>query len=144
LRRIGNGDNRIDTVFVENAAEAQLLAADALAANPEVSGRAYFISQDDPVNCWKWIDELLALAGLPPVSKSLSLSAAWGIGAGMEAAYKLLPTRSEPRMTRFLAAQLGVSHYFNISRAKTDLGYRPRVSTEEGMRRLAVSLGRET
>lgn len=140
LRRIGDGANRIDTIYVENAAEAQLLAADALAAKPEVSGRAYFISQDDPVNCWNWIDELLALAGLPPVRKSLSLGAAWKIGAALEAVHKMLRIRREPRMTRFLAAQLGVSHYFNITRAKRDLGYRPRVSMAEGMQRLAATL----
>jgi nucleoside-diphosphate-sugar epimerase len=40
-------------------------------------------------------------------------------------------------MTRFLAAQLGTSHYFDIRGARTDFGYRARVSTEEGMRRLA-------
>jgi nucleoside-diphosphate-sugar epimerase len=39
-------------------------------------------------------------------------------------------------MTRFLAAQLAKSHWFDISAARRDLGYVPRVSTEEGMRRL--------
>jgi nucleoside-diphosphate-sugar epimerase len=47
---------------------------------------------------------------------------------------------AEPRMTRFLAAQLAKSHYFDISRAKKDFGYRVRVSTSEGMERLARSL----
>lgn len=140
LRRIGAGDNRIDTVYVENAAYAQLLAADALATHPEVSGRAYFISQDEPVNCWDWIDELLALANLEPVRKSLSLRAAWNIGATLEAIHATLRIRREPRMTRFLAAQLGVSHYFNIARAKNELGYRPRVSLAEGMQRLATNM----
>lgn len=140
LRRIGNDTNRIDTIYVENAAEAQLLAADALAVKPEVSGQAYFISQDEPVNCWKWIDELLSLAGLPPVQKSLSLGAAWTIGAALETVYKTLCIHREPRMTRFLAAQLGVSHYFDIARAKRDLGYSPRVSMAEGMQRLAATM----
>ena len=39
-------------------------------------------------------------------------------------------------MTRFLALQLGRSHYFDISRARRDFGYTPRVSTAEGMHRL--------
>ena len=39
-------------------------------------------------------------------------------------------------MTRFLAAQLSTSHWFDISAARRDLGYEPRVSTAEGMRRL--------
>ena len=46
-------------------------------------GSAYFISQGEPVNCWQWIDEILALAGLPPVQRSISLAAAWRVGRGV-------------------------------------------------------------
>ena len=45
-------------------------------------------------------------------------------------------------MTRFLAAQLGTSHYFDIQNAVSDFGYRPAISTEEGMRRLGLVLAR--
>ncbi len=58
----------------------------------------------------------------------------------MEGAYKILRIKSEPRMTRFLAAQLATSHYFDISKAKNDFGYAPIVSHEEGMKRLAQTL----
>jgi nucleoside-diphosphate-sugar epimerase len=40
-------------------------------------------------------------------------------------------------MTRFVARELATSHWFDIQAAKTDLGYKPLVSTEEGLRRLA-------
>jgi nucleoside-diphosphate-sugar epimerase len=136
LRRVGDGSNRIDMVYVENAAAAHLQAADALKINSPVAGRAFFISQCEPVNCWQWIDQLLALAKLPPVARSISLAAAWRIGAALEVAYRLLPRRFEPPMTRFLAAQLGRSHYFDIRRAQTAFGYRAAISTSEGMERL--------
>lgn len=139
LRRIGDGTNRIDMLYVENAAVAHLLAADALRPGSPVAGQTYFLSQGEPVNCWAWIDELLALAGLPPVRKSISLRAAWTIGAIFEAAHRLLPLRGEPPMSRFLAAQMATSHYFNISRARRDFGYDPKVSIAEGMRRLAAA-----
>jgi 2-alkyl-3-oxoalkanoate reductase len=141
LRRVGDGNNLIDMVYVENAAKAHLLAADALSPGSIVAGRAYFVSQGEPVNCWKWIDEILALAGLPGVKRALSLQAAWRIGAALEAVHRALGLSREPRMTRFLAAQLGTSHYFDISRARNDFGYRPDVSTAEGMRRLERALG---
>ncbi len=140
LRRVGDGTNRVDMVYVENAAEAHLQAADVLLPQSAVAGNAYFISQGEPVNCWQWIDEILALAGLPPVRRSISLRAAWGVGAVLEGAHKALGFASEPRMTRFLAAQLGTSHYFNIARAKRDFNYSPRISTAEGMRRLHLAL----
>ncbi len=139
LRRVGDGANLIDTVYVENAAEAHLLAADALKPGSPVAGRAYFISQGEPVRCWGWIDELLAMAGLGPVTKAISLPTAWRIGWLFECIWFALRLRSDPPMTRFLAAQLATSHYFDISAARRDFGYSARISTDEGMRRLAAS-----
>jgi nucleoside-diphosphate-sugar epimerase len=136
---VGDGTNFIDTVFVENAAQAHLMACDTLQAGSPVCGSAYFISQGEPVNCWEWINRLLGLAGIPPVTKSISTSAAWRIGATLEAAYRLARISSEPPMTRFLAAQLGRSHWFDISRAGSHFGYHPTVSTDEGLDRLQAS-----
>lgn len=140
LRRVGDGRNLIDTVYVENAAAAHLQAADKLALGSPVAGRAYFVSQGEPVNCWDWIDQVLALAGLSPVKKSISLRAAWTVGAALEAAHAAFFLRGEPRMTRFLAAQLALSHYFDLRRAREDFGYAPPVSLEEGMRRLGRAI----
>jgi nucleoside-diphosphate-sugar epimerase len=127
--------------YVETAAIAHIQAADALEANREaVAGKAYFISQGEPVNCWRWIDEILALSGLPPVQKSISYAAARRVGAVCESVFRMLRLRGEPPMTRFLAAQLAKSHWFDISAARRDFGYEPIVSTAEGMRRLATWL----
>ena len=134
LRQVGDGTNLVDMIYVENAAAAHLLAADRLSPDSPVAGRAYFLSQGEPVNLWQWINELLSLAGVEPVSRTISVSAAWKIGAVLEALHRCLALKSEPRMTRFLAAQLGMSHYFDIRRAKRDLHYEPKVSTAEGMR----------
>jgi len=141
LRRVGDGRNLIDNIYVDNAAEAHLAAAAALEPEGPVAGQAYFLSQGEPVNCWTWIDELVELAGLPRVRRKLSLNTAWTVGAALELGYAALRLHSEPPMTRFLAAQLGRSHYFDISRARRDFKYRPAVSTAEGMNRLAKSMG---
>ena len=140
LRRVGDGKNLVDIVYVENAARAHLQAADSLTPQSKVSGRAYFISQGEPVNCWDWINEILGLAGMEPVGKSISLSAARKIGTVCEALWSIARLRSDPPMTRFLAAQLATSHFFDISRARQDFGYQPAISTTEGMSRLAVEL----
>jgi nucleoside-diphosphate-sugar epimerase len=140
LRRVGDGQNFIDTVYIDNAAEAHLLAADRLTAGSPVAGKAYFISQGEPVRCWEWIDQILELASLPSIEKSISLKSAWRMGAAMECLFRFFRIQSEPPMTRFLAAQLGTSHFFDISRARRDLAYSPTIETTEGMRRLAVEL----
>jgi nucleoside-diphosphate-sugar epimerase len=137
MRRVGDGTNLVDVTHVENAAAAHLRAADALAGETSAAaGKAYFISQGEPVNCWKWIDEILALAGLPPLRKSMSRKTACRLGAGLESMYGLLGLSSEPPMTRFLAAQLSTSHWFDIGAARRDFDYEPGISTAEGMRRL--------
>jgi nucleoside-diphosphate-sugar epimerase len=138
LRRVGDGSNLIDTIYIDNAVDAHLAAAAALQPGSPLAGQAYFLSQGEPVNCWGWIDELLAQAGLPPVGRSISLGAARRAGHVLELAYRTLRLKGEPPMTRFLAAQLGLPHYFDIGRARRDFGYEPRVSTAEGMRRLAA------
>jgi nucleoside-diphosphate-sugar epimerase len=136
LRRVGAGQNLIDIIYVENAARAHLQACDALAPGSPVCGQAYFLSQGEPVNCWDWINELLDMAGLPPVTRSLSLATAWRIGAVCETAWKLLGRTSDPPMTRFLAAQLATHHYFDIAKARSHFGYEPKISLLEGMQRL--------
>lgn len=140
LRIVGDGTNRVDMVYVENAAAAHLQACDHLSIDSPVGGRAYFISQGEPVNCWDWINDILALAKIAPVQRKISMKAAWAVGRAMEGVYKLFGIQSEPRMTRFLAAQLATDHYFDLTRAREDFGYQPAVSTEEGMRRLAATL----
>ena len=109
----------------------------------DISPAAYFITNDEPVNCWEWINEILKLAGIDPVQRRISLPAAYAAGAVLEGMWTLLRRTDEPRMTRFLAAQLGSSHYFDIGAAKRDLGYAPRISMEEGMRRLSAWLRTE-
>jgi nucleoside-diphosphate-sugar epimerase len=140
LIRVGNGSNWIDVSYVENVAEAHLLAAKALEPGSPVVGQAYFVSQGEPVQCWDWMSRILALAGLPTVHWSISLRAAYALGSVVEALWSALRLRCEPPMTRFLALELGHSHHYDIGRAKRDFGYAPRVSITEGLGRLAEDL----
>ena len=140
LMRIGTGDNLISMTYVENAAAAHLQAADALSPTSPVAGQAYFINEPEPVNLWGWVDELLALADIPPVKRSVSIKTASTIGCVLEAVYRILRLPGEPPMTRFVAAQLNESHCYSIDKARRDFNYKPPVTVEEGMRRLGREL----
>jgi nucleoside-diphosphate-sugar epimerase len=105
-------------------------------------GRAYFITNGEPVVLWDWINDLLRALDIPPVTKRLPLGAATVIGAACEALWGLLPLRSEPPMTRFVAKELASDHWFDISAARRDLGYAPRISMAEGTAELIASLRR--
>ncbi len=170
LRIVGEGKNRVDMVHVDNAVAAHLLAEKALIASQnedatqqtcnvlrykqsatdnEVetpgtggspAGKAYFITNDEPIFLWEWVNQLLISLGERPIEKHLSLSAASTIGALCEGLWRVLPLRSEPPMTRFVAAELAKDHWFDLTAAKRDLGYTPRISMAEGTAQLIEDL----
>lgn len=109
-------------------------------ATKSAAGRAYFITNGEPVVLWDWINELLRGLGEPPVVKNISLRAASVLGALGEAAWKVLPLRGEPPMTRFVAKELATDHWFDLTAARRDLGYVPRVSMAAGTAELISSL----
>jgi nucleoside-diphosphate-sugar epimerase len=140
LRRIGTRDNRVDSVYIDNAANAHLLAADRLAPGSPIAGKAYFITNGEPWPLWELVNRILACADLPPVTRTISPTLAYAAGWTLETAYRVLRLKGEPPMTRFLAKELSTAHWFNIDAARRDLGFEPLVSIEEGLQRLAVSL----
>jgi nucleoside-diphosphate-sugar epimerase len=140
LRQVGAGENLVDISYIDNVAHAHLLVADNLETVATAAGRAYFISQGEPVNLWRWIGELFSRLDIAPVRVKVSYPMAYGLGGLLEVGYHLTGCRQEPRMTRFLAQQLAKSHYFSIARAREELGYQPLVSTAQGMERLVLSL----
>jgi nucleoside-diphosphate-sugar epimerase len=144
LRRIGDGTNKVDTTYIDNAARAHVLAVDALESNPRTAGRAFFISQGEPIALWEIINRILAAAGLPPVTRSVPHVVAWSAGAILEGAYRVLGLEGEPRMTRFLAREFATAHWFDITAARTELGYEPVVSITEGLHRLEAWLEERT
>ena len=126
LRRVGTGRNLIDIVHVDHAAHAHVLAVQKmLLGDPQAAGRAYFITDGQPIECWEWISTILQCAGLKPPSGSIPVFAAYGIGGLLETLYRWSGRADEPPMTRFVALQLGVDHYFDIQSAKERLGYVP-------------------
>jgi nucleoside-diphosphate-sugar epimerase len=142
LRRVGDGTNVVSVSYVENAAAAHLQAEISLRSSDKAAGKAYFINEPQSVNLWDWVDQLLQLAGLPPVRRRISLTTATRIGSLCESVYGMLRLSAEPPMTRFVAAQLAGSHSYCVAAAERDFGFRPIVSMEEGLQRMQPDLNR--
>lgn len=140
LRIVGDGGNKVDTTYIDNAAQAHFDAFEHLAPGAACAGRAYFISNGEPWPMRELLNALLDAAGAPRVDKTLSFKAAYRIGAVCEALWKALPLKGEPPMTRFLAEQLSTAHWYSMEPARRDFGYVPRIGMQEGMRQLAESL----
>jgi nucleoside-diphosphate-sugar epimerase len=138
---VGSGTNTVDLTYVDNAAWAHLDAAEALASHEaSCAGRAYFISNDEPVVLWDWLGELFDELGVPRPTRRLPLAVARRLGAALELAYRLLPLAGEPRMTRFLASGLAHSHWYDMTPAKRDLNYHVRVPMAEATLRTIEDL----
>ena len=136
LRRIGNRPCLVDTVYVDNAAQAHLLAGDRLAPGSTIAGKAYFISNGEPIPLWEMVNRILAAADLPPVTRTVSPRLAYAAGSLCEGIWGLFKLSGEPPMTRFVAQELATAHWFNIDAARRDLGYTPQVTIDEGLVKL--------
>lgn len=135
LRVVGSGENLVDIVFVENAAMAHVEAMKAMTPT-KINGEAYFIGQERPVNLWDFVNQVLGILDIPLVNSSIELKTAYHLGAVLEFIFKVLGiNKPEPPMTRFVALNLGKSHYFSHLKAQRDFGYVPRISIEEGLKR---------
>jgi 2-alkyl-3-oxoalkanoate reductase len=140
LRRIGSDPNPVDWTWVEDCARVHLAAADRLGPGAACAGKAYFVSQGEPVPIWDLINRILAAADAPPVEKTVPAGLAYFAGACAETVFRVLGRKEEPRLTRFVAKQLSTPHWFDISAAKRDLGYAPQVTLDDAMERLRAWL----
>lgn len=146
LTRIGAGENMIDVTFIDDCVDAHLLAMAALEeGRTSAFGKAYFITQGDPVNMWQWIDDVLRAHGLAPVSRSISKGIATALAVIMEGVargLKLFGIRTTPLLTRFLVSEMSTHHYFSIDAARRDLGYGSTRTVQERMRETFGSVPR--
>jgi nucleoside-diphosphate-sugar epimerase len=139
----GERSKLVDSTFIDNAAAAHVAAALRLKAGAAPAGKAYFITNGEPRPMKDLLNGILRAAGLPPVVRTVSPAFAYAAGAvleGLHGILRLAGVEAEPRMTRFVARQLATAHWFDISAARRDLGYEPRVSVAEGMLRLEAWL----
>ncbi|MBL9218055.1 MAG: NAD-dependent epimerase/dehydratase family protein [Opitutaceae bacterium] len=143
LKVIGPGRNRVDVTHISNVVDAHLLAEGALIVSqpsalnsqpalPPAGGKAYFITNGEPVVLWDWINQLLRGVGIPEITKRVTLPVAYAAGGLLEGLWRVLPLKGEPPMTRFVAKEMATDHWFDISAARRDLGYAPRVTMEQG------------
>jgi nucleoside-diphosphate-sugar epimerase len=131
LLRIGSGTNQVDLTYIDECIAAHLCAMEALDRNPACRGRAFFVSQGDPVSLWWWIDEIASRHGLQRLRRSVPKHLAVGLALILERWARLKGT--EPALTCFMVSHLATHHYFNIDAAMTELGYRPQQTTAEAL-----------
>ena len=126
LVQVGDGSNLVSLTHIDNAVRGHIRALESLADNAGLSGSVYFITDGPPVNLWDWIRAYLQREGLPGPARKMSHRTAYALGGILEAVWKVAGIRrAEPPLTRFVAGQLAMSHYYAIEKARRELGYEP-------------------
>lgn len=140
LRFIGDGDNKMDCTYIDNVVQAHLLALEKCCIGAACAGKAYFISNGEPLPIRDIVNGLLSAAKAPIVTRSIPFFLAYSVGRLCEFFWRVFRLKNEPPMTRFLAEQLSTEHWYDCSAAQRDLNYVPTVSIAEGLLRLKASL----
>lgn len=130
---VGGGANVTETTHVDNVVEGLILAAEK--GRP---GEAYFVTDGEPVVFREFVTALLDTQGVEPPNRSLPAWTAAPMARFCEAAWKFLPLPGEPPMTTFRSWLLTQECTIDISKARTELGYAPVVSHEQGLAEMRV------
>ena len=131
---VGGGGNLTATTHVDNVVEGLLLAARKGAA-----GDAYFVTDGEPVVFREFVSAMLETQGVEPPSRSLPSWLDHALSSGGEAAWRLLPLPGSPPLTRFTYWVLTQECTIDISKARSELGYEPVRSREEGFAELRAA-----
>ncbi|MEN0061785.1 MAG: NAD-dependent epimerase/dehydratase family protein [Myxococcota bacterium] len=132
LRVIGDGKNKVALTYIDNAAQAHVQALEQLAPDSPNAGKPYFVTDEDPVLVWDWLNEVFQEAGLGRIEGQVSRWIALPLASAVEGFWWALALKSEPPITKFTVQQISSSHWYDLSNAKRDFGYAPSISGEEG------------
>jgi nucleoside-diphosphate-sugar epimerase len=126
---LGDGENVVDLTYIENVVDALLLCAESPAST---LGKKYNISNGEPVKLWKLVERICTELGLPTPKRKISYPTANAAANVLEFICTLIPTHPEPPLTRMSVSMMANSTTLDISAAKNELGYQPKVSIDEG------------
>lgn len=138
LPQIGDGRNAVDVTHVDDVVQAVECA---LSTEAGVGG-CFLITGGEHVRLWEMIRALLHGVGLRYPSRQIPLPVALAAAAVMESVAAV--TQREPTLTRYSARILALTQTYEISRARTVLGYMPRVSAADGVARTVDALRRDS
>lgn len=130
---IGTVDPLIDLTYVDNVVDALVVALGAEAA----VGKTYNLSNGEPVRLWATLGTLFGQLGMPLNARKMSFRGAMAAATAMELGAMVTGGR-EPVLTRYTVGVLSRSMTLDISAAREDLGYAPRVDMAEGMARFVT------
>ncbi|MBC7237001.1 MAG: NAD(P)-dependent oxidoreductase, partial [Chloroflexi bacterium] len=104
---------------------------------PAAEGEVYVITDGTKLTWRGYFEGLTTALGWPRPWLSIPKPMAWGIASVLEEVYRCIAPRCRPLVTRYLVDHLAHDFYFEITKARRELGYVPAVETAEAIRRTA-------
>ena len=135
LPLLDHGAALIDSVYVDNAADAIVAALERIA---DTRGEALVVTNGEPRPVGDLLAGICLAAGVTPPGWRVPARLARVAGGLVEAVWAVRPGADEPPMTRFLAEQLSTAHWFDQRRTRELLDWRPAISIDEGLTLLAA------
>ena len=129
---LGDGENIVDLTYIENVVDALLLCSESPAST---LGKKYNITNGEPVKIWRLIERICDELHYPRPRRKIPYRAADAVAGTLEFVYSLVPFSPEPPLTRLSVSMMANSSTLDISAARNELGYQPKVSIEEGVAR---------
>lgn len=123
----------VDLSYVDNVADAAILAA----TQAVESGSVFNISNGEPVQLLTVLERLFDALHQPTRIRTLPYALLAPLIAGAEQLHQHWPGQPEPKLTRYSAALFHYHQTLNIQRARSQLGYQPKISIDEGIQRYA-------
>ena len=109
----------------------------AAATSPHAAGRAFNLTNNQPVEILPFLLDVFDRLGIPRPSRRVSLRTAMRAARVSEAIYRLLRLPGEPPVTRFGVGVFAWSKTFDISRAVAAFGP-PSVTLDSGVDRFVA------
>ncbi|TCS96857.1 NAD-dependent epimerase/dehydratase family protein [Hazenella coriacea] len=127
---INGGQVWLDVTYVENVVDACLLCVE---SPTSTLGKKYNITNGEPMLLIELLEKVFAQLDQPMRTKKISFPTAYRLASMLEFLAKTIGFGKEPTLTKYTVGLLGMSQTLDISAAKTELGYQPRISIEEGL-----------
>ncbi|KAF4625172.1 hypothetical protein G7Y89_g12996 [Cudoniella acicularis] len=152
---VGTGKNMFDFTCQENVVDAHILAAQALLrsfvkpppSDMRVAGEGFLISNDEPMPFWDFARALGDAAGYPTRKEDIRvMPKSVGLAMAVIAEWFVWITsfgRRKSRMNRIGIRYSCMTRTYRIEKAKRVLGYKPRVSLKEGIRKAGEFFGKD-
>ncbi|XP_076418769.1 sterol-4-alpha-carboxylate 3-dehydrogenase, decarboxylating isoform X3 [Peromyscus maniculatus bairdii] len=138
---IGNGENLVDFTFVENVVHGHILAAEHLSQDPALGGKAFHITNDEPIPFWTFLSRILTGLNYEAPKYHIPYWVAYYLAFLLSLLVMVISPliQIQPTFTPMRVALAGTFHYYSCEKAKKLIGYQPLVTMDDAVERTVQS-----